>query len=1021
MRPCRMSKLYKAQTQQGHSRFFFNYIRSVGESKSKQEEDAVVSRDLADLKKAFASKNTEKRLLKEYVVRVFYAEMLGVSAEFAHIHCVNLSSSSNLLFKRTGYLATWLTVAPDDDLMYLIVSNMQRDMKSSNFLEVAAALTAASKLLRPELMGAMNADVVSLLGHPNAHVRKKAVWTLHAFYRKSDGAIGDVKLFRQALCDSDPSVMGAALAFFVDVIGADPLSQRDLVPIFISILRQITENRLPREYDYRRVPAPWLQIKLLQILAMLIDNEPTLAKMCEDVLMEVIKRADGGLGIGYAVICEAISTITRIPIMPRLIELAAEAIAKFLSGKSPNLRYAGIQALSQIVRVDPKYAQEHQQVVMACLEDADDTIRRKTMVLLFAMCNEDNVDVIVTRLIKSLSQTTDQYLRQDLTWRICDVVERFSSGAMWYIQTMNKVLLCAAEHVPQTTIQGMLKFVVEGEGKDEESDTAFRIFCVETYFDLFECTQKKPSEALYRVAAWVMGEYGFLTKRISHSMLMNCLCDMLERAESAFSQGWIIMAMMKIVAHTGVMPDNVESLISRFKDSRSVATQQRCYEFTELVKMPVLMKKVLPLDGCCEDINVDESMSFLDGVVEEALRAGARPYERRTLRFAAKEEEVLRTDAYEAQRADVVDEKKLDLENLQIVEPHALVTRPTLKRWGLKNLEEGVAAKEEENGDEDGQGEKFTALVFEASSSISPVDHFPDGTILHHVDPSAPSLSLSRFQVRDNAKSSKNEKFLNDIFGRGTKKKTVTRRRANMGELFLNSGKSMGVDSSVPMLSIQVEHVRTSTTMEIAVKIIGKTEVENLVITTKAPQNCTLRLTSCSSPAAVISGGTVELARLREDELMVMELQLVPTGFPSGGHVVVEATYCTTTVAGESVSRCVTASRELHVSNILRPPLQMTTSQFGNAWVSFGEESKTQLTSPTLLTPQSLQQLLFERASLQVVEVIGREIIAAAVLLGTERLLLCHIAIVSPNVATVTVRADDKSFAAYVARVVSAS
>ncbi|RNF25727.1 putative epsilon-adaptin, putative,AP-1/4 adapter complex gamma/epsilon subunit [Trypanosoma conorhini] len=1008
-----MSKLYKSQTQQGHSRGFFEYIRSVGESKSKQEEDVIVRRDLADLKKALSSNNIDKRLLKEYVVRVFYAEMLGVSAEFAHIHCVNLSSSPDLLFKRTGYLGTWLTVGPEHELMYLIVSNLRRDMKSSSFLDIAAALTAASKLVRPELMSAINTEVVGLLGHPNALVRKKAVTVMQAFYRKSEGLIGDIKLFRQALCDRDPSVMGAALPLFADVISADPASQRDLIPTFLSILKQIGGHRLPREYDYHRIPAPWFQMKILQILAMLIGDNPSLAYKCEEALTEVITRADNELNIGYAVMCEAIRVITRIPTIPALVELAAEAIAKFLSGKNANLRYVGIQALSQLVRLDPKYAREHQQVVMACLEDADDTIRRKTMLLLLAMCNEDNVDTIVTRLVKSLSQSTDKYVRQDFTRRICDAVDRFSPEAVWYIDTMNKLLLCAAEHVPQNTIQGILKLVVEGEGEDGAKDAAFRTFCVETYFDLLEGSQKKLPEAISRVAAWVMGEYGFLTKRISSTMLLDRLCDMLERAESADTRGWIIMAMMKIVAHIGVMPDNVEELIARFKDSRSVAIQQRCYEFSELVKVPVLMKRLLPLDGCCEEIDVDESMGFLDGIVQEALLAGARPYEKRTVRLGVKEEETLRTDAYKALCTDAVDKSKLDREDFETEDPHKLVIRPTVRRWGLKNLEENATALKE-----------HPAGSPKASTAAASVEHFPDGLVLHHVDPfassplSSPSPSPQPAS-REGMKPSKNEKFLNDIFSGGTKKKSTVRRRKESAESMAHAGKvSEEALAAGPIIGIYMGYIRDSTTTGVLLRITAKVEVENVKVSFNAPPNCTLRTISCSAASATVNGAVTSLAQLPANQPVELGVQLVPVGFPKKGCVSVDVAYRSD--VPDDPQR-VSASREFGAKEVLRPPAPMTTPEFGEKWVGLSEECKLQMSSATPLTPQSLQQLLMERASLRVVEVIRSEIIAAAEIISTRKLLLCHVDVVAPNAANVTVRADDKDFAEYVAHTISAA
>ena len=38
-----------------------------------------------------------------------------------------------------------------------------------------------------------------------------------------------------------------------------------LCPRTVSILKQIIEHRLPKDYDYHRIPAPWVQMNLLKI------------------------------------------------------------------------------------------------------------------------------------------------------------------------------------------------------------------------------------------------------------------------------------------------------------------------------------------------------------------------------------------------------------------------------------------------------------------------------------------------------------------------------------------------------------------------------------------------------------------------------------------------------------------------------------------------------------------------------------------------------------------------------------
>lgn len=76
---------------------------------------------------------------------------------------------------------------------------------------------------------------------------------------------------------------------------------------------------------------------------------------------------------------------------------AAETVTTLLRSNSHNLRYVGIDALARIVRINPKFANEHQVAVIDCLEDPDETLKKKTLELLYKMTKPNNVEVKLGR------------------------------------------------------------------------------------------------------------------------------------------------------------------------------------------------------------------------------------------------------------------------------------------------------------------------------------------------------------------------------------------------------------------------------------------------------------------------------------------------------------------------------------------------------------------------------------------------------------------------------------------------
>jgi AP-4 complex subunit epsilon-1 len=84
------------------SRDFFELVKAIGESKSKQEEDRIVSDEVVRLKKKIPEAGLSKKTLKELLVRLVYVEMLGHDGSFGYIKAVELCASTNLIQKRVG-------------------------------------------------------------------------------------------------------------------------------------------------------------------------------------------------------------------------------------------------------------------------------------------------------------------------------------------------------------------------------------------------------------------------------------------------------------------------------------------------------------------------------------------------------------------------------------------------------------------------------------------------------------------------------------------------------------------------------------------------------------------------------------------------------------------------------------------------------------------------------------------------------------------------------------------------------
>ncbi|XP_073509144.1 AP-4 complex subunit epsilon-1 isoform X1 [Phyllobates terribilis] len=636
-------------------------IRSITGLSSRQEEEKLIQQELANLKTTVSSPTTTLRQMKECMVRLIYCEMLGYEASFGYIHAIKLAQQGNLLEKRVGYLAVSLFLHENHELLLLLVNTVLKDLQSTNLVEMCMALTIVSQIFPREMIPAALPLIEDKLHHSKEIVRRKAVLALYKFYLIAPTQVQHIhEKFRKALCDRDVGVMAASLHIYLQVIKENPSAYKDLTGSFVTILKQVVGGKLPVDFNYHSVPAPWLQIQLLRILKLLGKDDPGTSQLIYDVLDESLRRAEINHNITYAILFECVQTIYTIYPKSDLFEKAAKCIGKFVLSPKINLKYLGLKALTYVIQQDPNLALQHQMTIIECLDHPDPIIKRETLELLYRITNEQNVTVIVQKMLEYLRQSKDEYAVIALVGKIADLAEKYSPNNQWFVETMNVVFSIGGDVVHPDIPNNFLRLLAEGFG-DEKEDGQLRLYAVQSYLALLEMENVHYPQRFLQVISWVLGEYSYLAKQVlTGSVISKLRSILLQSSVTSETTAWIMAAITKLSAIT---PHSllVDQLIQEFTTCLDTGMRQQACELKALGDDRPLMHRLFPLNSCCEDLLVDASLSFMDGFVAEALSNGAAPYKPHHQR----------------------QEEKLSREKVLNLEPYGLCFSPSLPSISL--------------------------------------------------------------------------------------------------------------------------------------------------------------------------------------------------------------------------------------------------------------------------------------------------------------------------------------------------
>jgi len=117
------------------------------------------------------------------------------------------------------------------------------------------------------------------------------------------------------------------------------------------------------------------------------------------------------------------------------------------------------------------------------------------------MCDTDNAERIVDELVAHLV-LADAAIREEMVLKIAILAEKYATDLRWYVDTILKLISISGDHVSDAIWHRVVQIVTNHPQGDLQAYTAATL--------LVAASPRRCHETAVRVAAYVLGEFGFL-------------------------------------------------------------------------------------------------------------------------------------------------------------------------------------------------------------------------------------------------------------------------------------------------------------------------------------------------------------------------------------------------------------------------------------------------------------------------------------------------------------------------------
>ena len=596
------------------------FIQDVRKCENPSDEIGIIDKEVKKIRQKFLTKKSMSGYdRKKYIWKLLFAYLNGYEVNFGYKEILTLVSSSKYSEKYTGYIASSILIPEyETDIFANIIRTVKNDLGSSNEGIQSLALNLIGSTANAELAKQLVNDVLKLaLGDNNSlslNTRKKALLCLLRIYRKYKESFPNVRAWIQPLntmiekFSNSYSVINAILTVIEGIITIEYSKNWDVVAVNVAkYLNNITVNEnCPPEYQYYKVPHPWLQIKALRILSTLtVRNDPDFLNLLKRIIQKTLDRTivtniKNKDNAEYSILFEAVKVIIRYKsyLDLNLQNQVLNYVVIFLTVPEPNVKYLTLETMTSVLVLpnSGSVIKENFPTILTLLDDIDTSVRRRVLDLLYLMCNSNNVGEIVEELLK-YSEKTDMSIKEELALKIAILAERFADNLKWYIDVIIRLMTQSGDYITDDIWWRVCQITTGFKNEDDqivnEATNGLKNYAIESIFSAL--TNKNPHENLIKLAAYILPEFQSCDDKIFTITKCFKLLEKEYNLVQSETKGIILNAYAKLAIRikAKAQPTNSEeetfNMITSFFqlliENMDDELQKRAFEYLNLIEL----------------------------------------------------------------------------------------------------------------------------------------------------------------------------------------------------------------------------------------------------------------------------------------------------------------------------------------------------------------------------------------------------------------------------------------------------